>query len=272
MHQYSGIPHGSIPRDEHIERDGKIYYPISGPLRNIKEDVHYHKHKPWGFLIYRCDYTSDDLWEKFMSNLRYDVEEWLLTIKAHDLKDALEMTPVENKKTLDGATVDQVRDLFKDWVKSDEARNEMGQGAPCGAFKSPRYTYCVHVDVDVMDSVVNRAPQPPIYDTREIGYVNMVQLRFEDFVEEARSASIYWKMYWRIGRGNSTEESDDEWEDVEEDEDFVKVPLGYLGAEAYNKLYDPFTWERYLTYRREDDVSYGGGALNPHGFFKEGNV
>jgi hypothetical protein len=36
---------------------------------------------------------------------------------------------------------------------------------------------------------------------------------------------------------------------VEEDEneDAVKVPLGYLGPEAYDDLYSHFVWERYLS-------------------------
>jgi hypothetical protein len=67
-------------------------------------------------------------------------------------------------------------------VGSDEARAEIND-EPCGAFTYPRHTYCVHVDADVLDSVINRAPQLPSWDPRKIAYVNLVQLRHEDFAE-----------------------------------------------------------------------------------------
>jgi hypothetical protein len=258
MQPYSGVPHGSILRDEHIQRDGRTYYPYAGPLRNLKEDIEYHKHICWGFLIYRCDYASDELWEKFMSNLRIKVAKSLSVFQAEDLKGKAEMTPKEDKERLDGATVEQVREMFKDWVQSDEARSEMGVGAPCGAFNSPRYTYCVHVDADVLESVVNRAPQPPERDRRQIGYVNLVQLRFEDFAEEAQ-----------LALHDSDSDDSDDFEDIQEDENYVKVPFTYLGAETYDKLYDLDTFERFVTYRRDDGVSYGNGALNPHDIYRE---
>jgi hypothetical protein len=155
--QWSGIPHGQIPRSESIEKDGKTYYPFGGPLRDVKEDIEYHKHTCWGLVIYRCTYASDKLWENFMSNVRYKIEEGLVINKAYTLKETLALTTKEDRESLDGATVQQVREIFKDWVRSKEARNKTGEGAPCGAFKSPRYTYCVHVDANVIDSVVNRA-------------------------------------------------------------------------------------------------------------------
>jgi hypothetical protein len=236
------VPHGSVPDSELIEKNGRTYYAFAGPLRDIKEDIQYHKHRCWGLVVYRCDYTSDEVWEKFMSNMRYKIEAGLTANKAEDLKDTLELTVREDKENLDGANFEQVRGSFKDWVQSDEAKSEMGQGAPCGAFKSPRYTYCVHADVDVIDSVVNRAPQPPEYDRRQIGYVNLVQLVEEDFNPEMVN----------------TEDDDEDGEDDEQlegDENHVKVPLNYLGPESYNKLYNPYTFKRYVTYRRDDDVS-----------------
>jgi hypothetical protein len=186
-----------------------------------------------------------------MSNVRYKIGEGLVINKVDTLKETLALTTKEDRESLDGATLEQFRETFKDWVMSEEARNEMGEGAPCGAFKSPRYTYCVHVDADVIDSVVDRAPQPPEYDRREIAYANLVQLSDGEWNPEMADT------------GDDDEDVEDE-EDIEGDENFVKVPLRYLGAESYNKLYSPCTFERYLTYQRDDGVSWGGGNLNPH--------
>ncbi|KAF2824328.1 hypothetical protein CC86DRAFT_468473 [Ophiobolus disseminans] len=255
MANHSGVAHGRIPYEESLIKDGIAYYPFSGPLRHIQEDIQYHKHKKWGFLIYRCDYTSDEAWATFLSNLNWEIEEGLKILKAENLRDTMEMTPKEDKQTLDGATVDQVRNIFTDWVRSDEARAEINDG-PCGAFTYPRHTYCVHVDADVLDSVVNRAPQPPTWDERSIAYVNLVQLRHEDFAE-------------RLGlqvqeTTNDDEEGEEEEGDDDEseygDEHFVKVPLSYLGPESYNELYSQFSFERFVQFQRSDDVSFGGGG------------
>ncbi|USP74653.1 hypothetical protein yc1106_01927 [Curvularia clavata] len=229
MANHSRVPHRGIPAEEFIVKDGKTYYPFSGPLNHIDEDVQYHKHKKWGFLIYRCDYSSDEAWAKFLSNLNWEVENQLKIFKAEHLWDTMEMTPKEDKKVLDGATVDQVRNIFTEWVRSDEARAEINDG-PCGAFTYPRHTFCVHVDADVLDSVVNRAPQPPTWDRRHIAYANLVQLRHEDFAEELGIP---------VQDFTNNDEEDEEEDDASEygDLNFVKVPLSYLGPESYNELY-----------------------------------
>jgi hypothetical protein len=61
-----------------------------------------------------------------MSNMRDTIENGLTVNKAEDLKDTLELTVREDKENFDGATVEQVREMFKDWVQSDEAKSEMG--------------------------------------------------------------------------------------------------------------------------------------------------
>jgi hypothetical protein len=66
---HSGVPHGDIPDEDVILKDGQTYQPFSGPLKHVQEDIQYHKHKKWGFQIYRYDYASDEAWAKFLSNL-----------------------------------------------------------------------------------------------------------------------------------------------------------------------------------------------------------
>jgi hypothetical protein len=260
MANHSRVPHGRIPYEVFVVKDGTTYYPFSGPLKHIREDIQYHKHKKWGFLIYRCDYASDEAWAKFLSNLNWEMEEGLKILKAEDLRDTMEMTPKEDKEALDGATVDQVRNAFTEWVRSDEARAEINDG-PCGAFTYPRHTYCVHVDAGVLNSVVNRAPQPPSWDRRKIAYVNLVQLRHKDFAET---------LGLPVQETTNDDEEDEEDEEIDgdingsehEDEHFVKVPLSYLGPESYNQLYSQFTFERFVQYQRSDNVSFGGGGVN----------
>lgn len=263
MADHSPVPDGRIPYEESIVKDGATYRPFSGPLNRVQKDIQYYKHKKWGFLIYRCDYASDEAWSKFLSNLNWEIEEGLRILKAEDLRDTLEMTPKEDKEALDGATVDQVRNIFTEWVRSDEARAEINN-EPCGAFTYPRYTYCVHVDADVLDSVVNRAPQPPSWDPRNIAYVNLVQLRHEAFAE---------RLGLTVQETTNNHEEDKEQDDGDIDESeygeehFVKVPLSYVGPEHYNELYSQYTFEQFVRYQRSDDVSFGGGGINPEDMY-----
>jgi len=88
------------------------------------------------------------------------------------------MTPKEDKDTLDGATVDQVREIFKKRVQSDEAKAEINS-LVTPTFQYPRYTYCLHVDADVLDAVVNRAPK------LQVKVEHLVQLPFLSFNNHA---------------------------------------------------------------------------------------
>ncbi|KAF1847646.1 uncharacterized protein K460DRAFT_414353 [Cucurbitaria berberidis CBS 394.84] len=203
-----------------IQRDNK--WKFTGKIRETIKD---RKHKKWGLLVYRCDYASNDTWTKFLAAINQEMQRGLDIVQGEDLKDTLEMTPKEDKNTLDGATVDQVRDIFKAWVESDEAKAENGNETNA-TLNYPRYTYCVHVDADT-------------------AYVNLVQLR-----SEVDPQYIKYTEY-------STEEEINEEEDEEEDMDHVKVHLDYIGAYSYNSLYDPFTFDRYASYRDENDVSIG---------------
>ncbi|OAK96433.1 hypothetical protein IQ06DRAFT_351856 [Phaeosphaeriaceae sp. SRC1lsM3a] len=161
------------------------------------------------------------------------------------------MTVKQDPNTLNGATVDQVRDLFGEWVKSGEARAENNNTPDWKLFLYPRYTYCVYVDADAIDSVVRRAPQPPEFDSREIGYVTLIRLGHDDkLIEEAMASSSY------------VTEDENDYDD--EDEGFtkmnhVKIAVGYLGAEGYCDLAregGDWTWCVTKKYRGWDGVSF----------------
>jgi hypothetical protein len=157
----------------------ELHEPGNG-LPKLRSCLRDHKNTKWGFLIYRCDYRSDDSWAKSMSTYRWNVYRSLEYGKATDLRSSLKFTVKEDRKTLDGADVDRVREIFQDWTRGDEAKEELRYAPYNGPFCYVRYTYCVHVDANAVDSVVNRAPQPPIPDHGYIGYVNLVRLRLED--------------------------------------------------------------------------------------------
>jgi hypothetical protein len=181
-----------------------------------------------------------------MSTYRWNVYRSLEYGKATDLRSSLEFTVKEDKTTLDGADVDRVREIFQDWTQGDEAKEELRDAPYNGPFCYVRYTYCVHVDADAVDSVVNRAPQPPIPDHEYIGYVNLVRLRLEDVMTVDYGPSY-----------DPEEEDDDKLDDVEGDQNLVKFPVANLSAEMYGELFSMFfTFDRMRTCcRAKDGVS-----------------
>lgn len=44
---------------------------------------------------------------------------------------------------------------------------------------TPRYYFCIHVDADSLDSVVNRGPSPEEHDFGKIGYVSLLDVNFK---------------------------------------------------------------------------------------------
>ncbi|KAH7073283.1 hypothetical protein FB567DRAFT_196713 [Paraphoma chrysanthemicola] len=205
---------------------GEKTFPYRGPLGKIRRSIHSHKYDKWGFLLYRCDYSSDELWAKFLAALQKEVDDSLRCYDAEDLRSSLDMTPKEDKDLLDGATVERVRDIFTAWPGSDEAKAEFGGS-------TPRYMYCVHVDADVLDSVVNRAPKLLWSEARQVAYVNLVR------------PSTDWAPIPPDQLQYFTEE------ELNEDVDLVKVPLDYLGLDGYDELYDA---EMFDFYREHPEV------------------
>lgn len=197
--------------------------PLGTEVETIRLALHEHKNKKWGFLIYRCGYQLDEKWARFYSILNWNVLESLELNKGTDLLPSFEMTVKEDRQHLDGASVDQVWEIFTAWVQGDEAKEELRDSPYDGPFVYPRYTYCVSVDADALNSVVDRAPQPPKYDKRLIGFVHLIQLFAEDVIED---------------HGPDRTDLGDEEDDLSEGHpNFVRTPLCTIGLERYTQLF-----------------------------------
>jgi len=158
---------------------------------------------------------------------------------------------MEDKKTLNGATVEQVREFFRQWVLSDEVKAETSDAVETW---SPRYAYCVHVDADAIDSVVRRAPQLPAIDFKEVGYATLLRHDPNYYLDGTQSP---------IGDTREEREAlDEDDEDYYSDRNDVKVPIGYLGPTSYSDLAlsatsDRDKWNDYVRYTSDDGVSCG---------------
>lgn len=224
-----------------MEQETQRKEPAGSPLYHILASIQEHKHKKWGLLFYRCDYTSDELWQSFLRAVKSSVDEHLDSYKGDGVRSTFEMTLIEDKATLDGATIDQVCHLFTAWVRSGEAKDEMSNSDQWPVFSHPRYTYCVHVDADVLDAVVNRAPKLTPSDALRAEYVDLIQLRTEDFRDHID-----------FGSGDDNMPDDDVL-----DPEFVTVPLYMIAPYAYDELYNLAAFEQYTRYRDDDDVALG---------------
>lgn len=126
----------------------------------------------WGYVIYRCTYDDDEAWKKFIEFLKDYTHNELQEADALDLAEKLDWKVEADPQALDGASTDQVRDFFREWVKSNEARAE--QTAPIYNPITLRQVFCVHVDAAALTSFVNRKIINQKADIWEYGYVNLV--------------------------------------------------------------------------------------------------
>ncbi|KAF9766460.1 hypothetical protein IL306_001151 [Fusarium sp. DS 682] len=126
------------------------------PLSSLIRDMQRTDFKRWGFVIYRTVYTEDSQsqWENYIEFLKAAVEDKLKFKELFTLLEPhLEWTIIEDRKTLENASKQQVREKFTQWASSDRSVERDGPGAE-SAFGSghPRYRYCIYVDQKCLDT------------------------------------------------------------------------------------------------------------------------
>ncbi|THY44810.1 hypothetical protein D6C99_06637 [Aureobasidium pullulans] len=122
------------------------------------------RHVKWGFIFYRCTYSDESSWQHFMNIVRHraelDIHETGGGTKA--ITSSLEISSFEDGSKFEGASIDQIREHFENWV-CDSSRSILGeQGGDANIYPSARYTYPIHVDAEAMYSVVDHLPEEVI--------------------------------------------------------------------------------------------------------------
>lgn len=136
---------------------------------NIERFLQEDGHRTWGFVIYRCTYESDEAWDQFLKRLRHQIQLALRAYNGLDMMDSLSLTVVEDRSLLDDASTSVVREHFKQWAAT-APQQEQGTGPGL----SQRYRYCVQVDADALESVVEDGSETPEIDTVADGFVNLI--------------------------------------------------------------------------------------------------
>ncbi|KFA60020.1 hypothetical protein S40285_08764 [Stachybotrys chlorohalonatus IBT 40285] len=131
-------------------RDNDLNHIIQG-----MQQTGFHK---WGFVIYRCTYSDDDAWRRYVQYIRDE------TIRALDflgvqflLEKYFDIEVVEDRDQLDGASKPLVKSLFADRAARDRQTEQGGPGTATSFAKMiPRFNYCVYVDQACLDTLLKR--------------------------------------------------------------------------------------------------------------------
>ncbi|KAL9103935.1 MAG: hypothetical protein Q9163_001083 [Psora crenata] len=106
---------------------------------NIEDALRADGHRTWGFTIYRTVYPSsisssfpENDWKEFLSRFDYAITESLAAYNGLDMKGSLVLTIFQDKNTLDGATTEQVREKFREWIAEGTVAREQGEGVKAG--------------------------------------------------------------------------------------------------------------------------------------------
>ncbi|GIZ44485.1 hypothetical protein CKM354_000768200 [Cercospora kikuchii] len=225
----------------------------------------------WGFVIYRGTYGDEEQWT---AAIRWLYERTLNTLqsisRSQDELDQvwkqLDLTVIENRNLLEGATLHTVRELHRKWVlESPESvrggplpenwmqKVEAGGGDAMTHFDRytngpsgfPRYGYCVYIDDAALESISAFRGQT---QAEKAAYVRVVQTYYLD---EPRPLHY---------EGPDAEEEMAVLESAEEPvEGIRRYEVGWMKYRAlylmdlYTRLHDTCSWD--VEYKRPPELA-----------------
>lgn len=144
-----------------IETMPPLKHPIKRePLGSFIETMQGTGFHTWGFVIYRCTYSDNALFTKYIEEMKRQILQDLQEIgKADLLEQYLKYTMIE-EPTLAGASKHEIRERFRQWV-ADRSTERDGEGFDHpftkGLFPDlnpifnqehpiPRFHYCISID------------------------------------------------------------------------------------------------------------------------------
>ncbi|KAK7985694.1 hypothetical protein PG988_003316 [Apiospora saccharicola] len=239
---------------------------------NVENHLRANGHRIWGFVVYRCTYSSDWDWESCIDRIQEDVRSGMDMYNGHDLlqEGCFQLTVISDAGTLDGASTQAVRRDFNAWCGrmvheehgSPEEIERRKQKTPLWFddwLLPVRYNYCIQIDEDSMRSILSSEDDRP--------WVKIIKA---DWKPREREPTHFvpgqgWVMEIR-GRYKDveydkfhTEEDDEEYPPIEgcTDEDVGWVKMWYLSLMPgiYTDFICPYNWE--TVYVRPPGISDG---------------
>jgi valyl-tRNA synthetase len=178
---------------------------------------------PWGFNIYRSDYSNDKAWQRMLHLIDETVRNGLEVNDAMDLYPRYKPVLVDNKETLEGATSHDIRDHFIAWVAEELPKvvsqpNEFFEREEFNSIGlrrewtlGTRYNFCLFVDDICIESL----------DEMRYPVVKLLWGQWGPLKPHERNYVIH-----------------PEYEDGETDEDDEDVGWTYMSVDDYMRYYN----------------------------------
>lgn len=207
-------------------------------------------HRVWGFVIFRCTYGDDAAWARRIATLREEARRTLDDYNAPDIFARLEMTVVEDREALEGASAAIVRAYFSEWVKGGVVEREQGTS---DAGMSPRYRFCIRVRDVGRAACADGQRQEDNDDNSDEDDDKEDEEDDEDEEDEEGSVDLIWKD-WEPSVPHPWERDEPPVEgSTRPDIGWMRVSDSTIMVTMYELLYDdPDMW--YIAYRRPPEV------------------
>ncbi|KDN71854.1 hypothetical protein CSUB01_10993 [Colletotrichum sublineola] len=170
----------------------------------------------WGFVIYRCTYEDDELWSRYLAQLKSFCHAHLVEYRrAELLEQHLVWVVIEDRAALENASRSDVRKHFNQWVLEQDVPKLPVSGITNRfPIDLPLYRYCLYVDKQCLESFT-RFQEANDGTAESLGFLPPVVFAVIDRSWSADST----------GNGdkhddeNKDEEDEDEEDEDEEEED-----------------------------------------------------
>lgn len=121
----------------------------------IGKSLEKYKLNQWGFVIFRCTYSSQEKWDTFVALAKQGAHEYFERYGIEDLAvyDKMAWTIIEDAGTLDGASIVDTSHRFREWGSA--GKEEMQGSVLTDTWHyDTRYLFYMHVDEESLESVV----------------------------------------------------------------------------------------------------------------------
>ncbi|KAF9879532.1 hypothetical protein CkaCkLH20_03075 [Colletotrichum karsti] len=128
-----------------------IYDVFDRTCANMR-DLNYHT---WGFVVYRCTYDDEELWARYLKQLKDFAHEYLVeNRRAELLGQYLDFHVIEDRATLENASRQDLRRHFNQWVSNQNLPAGDGFFWSKTVAELPRFRFFLYVDKQCLDTVV----------------------------------------------------------------------------------------------------------------------
>lgn len=228
---------------------------------NIERQLRVDGHRIWGFVVYRCTYTSDSAWELCIQRINASIRKAMDLYNGHDLLEegCFKLTVIADASIPDGATTQAVRRHFTEWCarmvhheqgSREEIESRLQEAPPWDSRLPLRYRFCIQVDEASLQSVISEEGE---------GWVKLIKGDWESR-EATRRPQQQHETEPKVLAEHEDKFTDDEDDEeypaiegcTEEDIGWMKVQLTSVMPDFYVNLRDPNSW--YTEYRRPPDM------------------